>query len=197
MQPQSPASKFEKIRSVISHDPKRNGLLAGLGIIMLVLWGRLLLNGPASATASLIRRSVAAISEPPIPTSHASTSNPVLDWLGKPRGIVDRNLFAIHLDYYARADDRKSIADGNDDATTTPTAEADQKREQQILLENLQTQAAKLKLQTTLMGDTPRAMVNGQLVQAGDAVEGFKVVKIEARQIVVQQDGVTLEISMP
>jgi hypothetical protein len=120
-----------------------------------------------------------------------------MDWLAKPRGAVDRNLFAIHLDYYPRADDRKPATDGAEDSTSTPTTEADQKREQQILMENLQTQAAKLKLQSTLMGSVPRAMVNGQLVQAGDTVEGFTVVKIEARSIVVQQDGVTLEIAMP
>jgi hypothetical protein len=193
---QAPIPRIEKIRSVLCSDPKRTGVLGVLAMVMIFLWGRLLFSGPASATASLIRRSVAVITESPVSTAVAPT-NAVLDWLGKPRVPVDRNLFSIHLDYYARADDRKAATDGDEDPATAATGEADKKREQQILIENLQTQAAKLKLQTTVMGTTPRAMVNGQLVQAGDSVDGFVVMKIEARVITVQQDGVTLQIEMP
>ena len=79
-------------------DPKRASVLAGLAVVMLVLWARVLLNGPASATASLIRRSVAAITDSPTPSVRAQSSNPVLDWLAQPKRPVERNLFAIKLD---------------------------------------------------------------------------------------------------
>ena len=83
------------------------------------------------------------------------------------------------------------------------TARADQKRERQILIENLQLQAAQLKLQTTLMGtqaegpaSRPRAMINGGLVGEGDVVASFRVLRIEARRIVVEREGIKLEILM-
>jgi hypothetical protein len=187
----------QKLRQALLKDPKRSSVLAGLGVVMLVLWARLLLNGPASATASLIRRSVAAITDSPAPMMRGPSSNPVLDWLAQPKRPVQRNLFAIKLDYYARAAGKTASSESQDDPTKPPADEADQARQQQILLDNLQTQAAKLKLQTTLMGTTPRAMVNGQLVKEGDTVEGFTVVKIAPRKITVQQDGAVLEIEMP
>jgi biotin carboxyl carrier protein len=126
---------------------------------------------------------------------HQAASNPVLDWLGQPKRALQRNLFAIKLDYYARAKSKPS--DNQDDPTAIPTSDADQAHQQQVLQENLQNQATKLKLQTTMMGTTPRAVINGQLVKEGDVVEGFTVMKIQPRQITVQQDSVTLEIQMP
>ena len=76
---------------------------------------------------------------------------------------------------------------------------ADQLRERQILIQNLQSQAAKLRLQTIIMGSTeagPKAIVEGQLVQEGDVVASFRVLKIESRRIVVEREGIKLEIAM-
>ncbi len=195
MQPQFNKSWPEKIGDALRGDPKRTALMSGLAVVMIVLWGRLLLSGPASATASLIRRSVVAITESPQQTSAAPSSNPTLDWLAQPKAAVDRNLFAIHLDYYAKATGRTGSKAGSDDSGSSTFNSNGQAN--QILLENLQTQAARLKLQSTLLGNTPTALVNGQLVKAGDCIDGFTVVQIESRKIVVQQDGVTLDIAMP
>ena len=57
-------------------------------------------------------------------------------------------------------------------------------------------QAGQLKLQTTLMGPTPRAVVNGMSVGEGDVVAEFRVFKIEARRIIVEREGIKLEIPM-
>jgi hypothetical protein len=196
MQPQTKQSIIAKVRESLARDPKRSAVLGGLCLLMLILWGRLLLNGPAQATASLIRRSVAAITESPAPTVHQAASNPVLDWLAQPKRAMQRNLFAINLDYFARASGKTKASDGQDDPTAI-TSDTDQAHQQQVLQENLQTQATKLKLQTTMMGTTPRAMINGNLVKEGDIVDGFAVIKIQPRKITVQQDNVTLEIEMP
>ena len=197
MQGKTPLSIKQRVRKAIAADPKKSSLMGVLAVIMVFLWIRMGSNGPAAATASFIRRSVAAIADPLSQFPRAPSSNPVLDWLAEPRRPVDRNLFAVHLDYYARAADHGGVADSSEDPEKSASEAADQNRERQILLENLQTQAAKLKLQTTVMGPTPSALVNGELVRAGDTVEGFKVVKIEPRRIVVEQDGVVLEIGMP
>jgi len=44
------------------------------------------------------------------------------------------------------------------------------------------------------MGASPKALVNGQLVGVGDVVASFRVCKIEARRIVVEREGIKLEI---
>jgi hypothetical protein len=45
-----------------------------------------------------------------------------------------------------------------------------------------------------MMGSAPKALVNGKLVQEGDVVASFRVLKIEARGIIVEQKGIKLEI---
>jgi hypothetical protein len=74
------------------------------------------------------------------------------------------------------------------------TARADQKREREVLVENLRGQALQLKLQSTVLGASPKALVNGQLVRVGDVVASFRVTKIEARRIVVEREGIKLEV---
>ena len=197
MQPPVQESLIDKAKACIARDPKRSSVLGGLCLLMLFLWGRLWFNGPAQATASLIRRSVAAMTDAPATTVHQAASNPVLDWLGQPKRAVQRNLFAINLEYFSRAGDKTKMSDGDDGSIPTATSEADQLQQQKLLHENLQIQASKLKLQTTVMGSIPRAMVSGDLVREGDIVEGFTVLKIEARKVTVQQDNVILEIEMP
>jgi hypothetical protein len=169
-------------------------------VVMLVLWIRMLSNGPASATAAFIRRSVQsveAITDNGKLTQAASSSSPVLDWLAQPRRPVERNLFAIHLEYYARANETAPATESPEDPEKSANEAADQDREKQILLGNLQSQAATMKLQTTVMGPVPTALVNGQLVKEGDSIDGFKVVRIDPRRMVIEQAGVTLEIWMP
>ena len=197
MQPKSPPTLLEKIKGALNKDPKRTAVMAGLAIMMIGLWGRMWFNGPSSATASFIRRSVAAITESSAGLSRPASSNPLMDWLALPKKSIQRNLFAVHLDFYAKAAGHPEQSGASEDPAKSSTDDADQNREKQILLENLQTQAAKLKLQTTMMGSTPRAMLNGELVKEGDTVEGFMVLKIEPRKVTVQQDEVTLEIAMP
>jgi hypothetical protein len=46
------------------------------------------------------------------------------------------------------------------------------------------------------MGPNPRAVINGELVGEGDVVAEFRVLKIEARRIVIEREGIRLEITM-
>jgi hypothetical protein len=185
-----------QVRQALARDPKRTAIMTGLGLVMLALWGRMLLSGPASATASLIRRSVLSVGESINPSRSPTVSTPVLEWLGKPKEPVSRNLFAMHLDYYAKAIEQKPATDLATDPVSL-SDESDEQRERQILIENLQTQASKLKLQSTMMGGTPQALINGQLVKTGDVIAGFTVDKIQARCVQIQQDGISLQIEMP
>ena len=39
-------------------------------------------------------------------------------------------------------------------------------------------------------------MVNGEMVHDGDNIAGFRVLKIEARQVIVEREGVKLALLM-
>jgi hypothetical protein len=42
----------------------------------------------------------------------------------------------------------------------------------------------------------PKALIDGELVGEGDVVAGFRVLKIGARGIVIEREGIVLEILM-
>jgi hypothetical protein len=76
------------------------------------------------------------------------------------------------------------------------SSRADQQEQRQILIDNIRIAAEALKLDSTIMGATPGAMVNGEMVREGSTVAGFRVLKIEARQLIVEREGVKLAIMM-
>ena len=60
----------------------------------------------------------------------------------------------------------------------------------------LKTAQSKLKLAGTVQGANPRALINGQLYNINSEIDGFKIVKIELRKIVVQKEGFLFPVNM-
>jgi hypothetical protein len=82
------------------------------------------------------------------------------------------------------------------DIAKSVAMQADQKIERQKFIEDVQRQAAALRLQTIMMGSTPQAMIDGDMVREGDVVASFRILKIEARRIIIERDGIKLELHM-
>jgi hypothetical protein len=178
---------FQRVRFAMRRNPRRTGLLGGLLVAMLTFGGRLLVTGPAAATASLIRSSAVTRIDPPQPAAHAPVGNAVMDWLAQPRRSVDRNLFTINPDFYTNASEE----------TNGINADVDTASEPRFMKQDSRAPASQFKLQTTLMDSSPSAMINGQLVREGDLISGFTVVRIVPGKIVLRRVGVELEIAMP
>ena len=53
-----------------------------------------------------------------------------------------------------------------------------------------------MQLLSTVMGAKPKAMINGELVGEGDVIAAFRVIRIEARRVIVEREGIRLEITM-
>jgi hypothetical protein len=196
---------IEALHAAVKADPAKAAVLLVLVGVMVVLWVRAMGNyAPAPARASIAYqvtdadRTIAAAAAGP----HA-TSSALAEWMRAPIGPMERNLFSVKLDYFRqdasvpRPAPRASGDEGFWDQLAKSMADqADQRKQRQILIENLQYQAAQLKMQSTLMGSQPRAMINNSLVSEGDVVAGFRVLKIEARRIIVEREGIKLEVLM-
>jgi hypothetical protein len=74
--------------------------------------------------------------------------------------------------------------------------QADEASKRESLVNSLKQQAQAIRPQSTIMGPNPRAMINGQMVGEGDVVASFRVVKIEARRIIVEREGIRLDVPM-
>lgn len=123
------------------------------------------------------------------------------EWADGPINDANRNLFLVKLEYFAKegsAEAPRSRESGQgfwDELAKSLAVKADQEKARRILIGNLQSQASKLNLQSTVnSGGSTKAMVNGTLVEEGDTVSGFKILKIEARRMVVEREGIRLEV---
>jgi hypothetical protein len=203
-----------KLIAALRSDPKRSGILGALSLVLLVLLLRALLGGrtPAPAAGAAVSSPVATsglsarrsdVSDfAPITGRRASVEAAIRQWLSQPLPPPTRNLFEIKLDYFP--------LDGGRVIPISPSADndfwdllekslawrADQriKRETQIVA--FMQEADQLRPTSTIGGPNPKAMINGQLVGEGDVVSSFRVIKIEARRILVEREGIRLEIPM-
>jgi hypothetical protein len=197
----------------LRNDPKKAVVLTGLLLVLLGLGVRQF--GFSSSPAKAKAKSAAATESESLDNAigdlsvvRVAKSEKLEQWLQTPASPVLRNVFQFHPEFFPRAETAKRLEQARpndllfwDRLAKSVAARADQKMQKQIRLENLRASAAKLKLQSTLMSSHPRALVEGRLVRIGDSLKStdgmaFKVIAIEARRIVVEREGVMVQIPM-
>jgi len=114
---------------------------------------------------------------------------------------LGRNLFAVNLERFPQDGNRTTTPVGGtvgfwDELAKSLSSRADQNKQRQIRTDNAVRDAANLKLQTIVMSAAPTAVIDGEMVEEGSVVAGFRVSKIEARRIIVEREGIKLEIPM-
>jgi hypothetical protein len=213
-----------RVTLAVRQDPRKAGVLAVLVAVMAVMWGRALLNGgsgPRNASAmprgttstSLAGQSRSAAGarsfdrlnphDPSRASQSSGFNNRVREWLAEPIKPPLRNLFAVRLEYFPRDGGRpgqgiRTAADGEfwGRLEKSLVLQADQRDKRENLLANFKAQAETMRLDSTIMGPVPKALIDGKLVAEGDVVASFRVLKIEPRRIIVEREGIRLEIQM-
>ncbi len=193
-----------KLMAMVRSDPKKAGVLGVLLAVLALLAGRAALGSkPSPASAKSPPRSLPAKS--PVaaaPTNRMAGAIAALQkWAEAPVPPVSRNLFSVCMDYFPVDGSRAVRSDQTGDGfwlrlEKSMALQADQRDKRQNLIANYKAQAASLRLVSTMMGPQPKAMVNAELVGEGSVVAGFRVLKIEARRIIVEREGIRLEIQM-
>jgi hypothetical protein len=206
--PQTLTAWSEKAMGAVRASPGKSSVLTGLALIMAIAWIRVLVGGhtsPSSAQAASTSAAPAAtvLSDEPAALHRLSDSGgaTLQQWARQPTRPLTRNPFAVSLEYYptdvSKSDDPTSAGVGYWNLVSkSMSSRADQQEQRQILIDNIRIAAEALKLDSTIMGATPGAMVNGEMVREGSTVAGFRVLKIEARQLIVEREGVKLAIMM-
>jgi hypothetical protein len=184
-------------------DPKKAGILGVLMVVMVVLFVRAASSStPTSAQASV--NGAHSITLPDnlrgLPRPNSAVAE-LMKWADRPiPPALTRNFFVVNYEYYpqdgtkpAPAPVRLAQGDGFWDQLAKSIAiRADQKLDQEALREKIHREAAALKVQSTMMGASPKALINGQLVGVGDVVASFRVLKIEARGVILEREGIKL-----
>jgi len=210
--------KRNTLMQALKADPKKTAALGVLLLLLAVMVARSVLagRGPARAAASNVVSAVSNLITGSKPgtgrgasgadqlagTGRESSAWAALQkWADAPVGPISRNLFAVRMEYFptdgSRTTETSSSAEGFWEKLEKSLAlQADQRDKRENLIANYRAEASKLKLQSTMPGAQPRALVNGELVAEGSVVAGFRVLKIESRRITVEREGIRLEVLM-
>ena len=155
----------------------------------------------ASAKSAMPAKTAAKLALPIAAPRSNAVAAALQKWSDSPGHPVSRNLFAVRMEYFP-VDGSRTPQNGGPEGfwarlEKSLALQADQRDKRENLVANFTAQAGKLKLQSTMMGGSePKAMVNGELVGEGSVVADFRVLKIEARRIIVEREGIRLEIQM-
>lgn len=212
---QKAASLQHKVLKMMRSDPKKTGVLTLLVVVLIVMWSRMWSsNGGATVAVAGIQGIPSALSSQSAANKSSEIHAALYTWQNTEIPIaLNRNLFSAKLDYFPASVTAPAVllqaavpaGDGFWDRIEKSMSEAaDQNRVQRVLTANLQAQIDTLRLETTLMTSKPRAVIDGALVGVGDVVASgsgssrteFRVVKIEARRVIVEREGIKLEIPM-
>jgi hypothetical protein len=200
----------DRLPAPLRQDPKKAVVLGVLLTGLLGWWGLKIFSngaGPKRAGAMPIKSTAAS----PFVTDStgrrirpAESGDELQRWLDAEIPlVVSRNLFAVDFDYFPVDGSRPSQSTRTsgqetfwDQLAKSLSTQADQQEKRANLIQNLRQQAGQLQIASTFMGARPKALINGVLVGEGEVVAGFRVLKIEARRVIFEREGIRLEVPM-
>jgi hypothetical protein len=198
MAPKPRATPIDRLLRAYRRDPRKVSAVAGLSLVMAVLWGRMLMTGPGPATAGTPQASGTLVLPKKPPAASGSPADvALLQWLDTPRPVVARNLFGIDTEAFPKPVPAANTgrADSSEPAGKSGGSGADDHSEQ-LAEDANKAEAAKFKLESTLLGLHPLAVVNGQLVGEGDDLGSFKIERIQARRVTLVHDQQRIDLTM-
>lgn len=174
---------IETLKRQALADKKKAAAMIALVAVGLLLWGRLLLKEvPKTATAGPDAvASAAGEAIEPLPTPRSEVA---VDW---PDGL-SRDLFAFDANRYRRTTSGNEL--GEQAKSPQPMTDRD------LRIETVRRRARSLTLQSVVSGARPRAMINGRLMEAGQSVEGFELIEIHERSVILRMQDVRIRLGM-
>lgn len=165
---------------------RKLGLMVGLLAVALLLWGRLLLRQAPRTAVADPTAVVAAAATSPTPGG-GLTARPVIRV--ELADTIERDLFTPDVAKYARVN-KPSVIEPAGGKSAPVTADEPSQAE-------LAHQASKdLVLQTTMLGETPRAMISGQVLSPGQKIRGFTLKSVMPRHVVLELNGIQIKLEM-
>ena len=183
----SPWLKQQK--EMLLQDKKKLGLIVGLLCVMLLLWGRLILKQvPRTAVAK------------PAPSSATVSSTPSTDALRRKVIATDKPIVEVHLPPVSKRD--LFALDMSDYPVEEPAVEkpkSDTVRDEvkvDAVDVQLKAMVGRIRLQSTVLGTRPCAVINGRIVQAGQIFEGMILKEVASRQVIMEFNGRLVRLRM-
>lgn len=169
----------------LTADKKKLSLMLILVMVGLLLWGRVLLKKvPRSAVAN--PNLAAQIENNGSGNTTNQTARPVVN-VNMYRTLT-RDMFLIAPEHYELV---------NPQVQESPQAKSAQEQpdDNQRVIE-VTGQARKLRLMSTLLGQPPRAMINGELIRLGQQIQGFTLREVNSHDVSVEKNGIVIKLEL-
>ena len=199
----------------LTRDKKKTAVLGILALVGVIVVARLAFTGAAKPSAA----SAAATATLVPPTGLPQTPGQVPCTPGQPRRgqrareaylaamdrTIDRDLFQPNLDYFpvkltARSTvtvPAEPVGPGFFDKVGEYLAETQRAHGERLAhIQNIRAQAQALSLTSTMLGDSPAAMISGRVLHVGEYISGFRVEQIGSSKCSLVRDGVRVELHM-
>lgn len=195
-------ASLENTMSQMKASPAKSAILGVLVLVLLVLVVRVALSvSPKSASALPIKAAdsvrMNAVAVPDAASQEleraAAQSSALWKTLRSRRGIPPQSAFRFDPGYYMSDPGRisRSETSGKQVVTKSESKSADANSTRTDL-----TAVVPLLLQSTATGARPTAVINMQILQIGDSIQGYTVAAIRAREVVVKKDGQSYTLEM-
>jgi hypothetical protein len=179
---------FQRLIKQATADKKKLTLMVALMAVMLLLWGRLLLKqAPRTAVADPAATQQTEQTETSQPAQPAQAVFRETLRIDLP-SVVRRDLFLFDKDRYPRV--------ALDTSGTTTEKSGRETPEVSRQIEEIRQWVDSLVLQGAVLGNPPRAMINNRVYRLGEKLNGFEIVKVEARQVVLRRDEIEIVLPM-
>jgi len=176
-------------------DKKKATILSLLLLVAVIVGLRFVMQykSPESAEASTINTPLTEVANQAhrvVKNQAIQSQDRLAEHLKKQKSEIDRDIFAVNSSYFTL---QKTVEIPKAQPTSAPTPAEDIKEKQR---KAILAQAASLTLESTMLGQTSVAVINGKILHIGEYFSGFRVVDIAASRcrLVKNEVTVTLEI---
>lgn len=195
-----PANSAHNVSKAFKTHPAKYAVLGALMLTMAGLWFKIIFLAPASVSAKPAGNSQNA-------SNLASKDKPMLsasrkqffEWRRQNLQPLARNLFEIQYERFP--DDSNAPVSQNaqsvfwEQLAKSMDYRTDQEIARKNLVESLRKQAHSLRPKAILsVNGSQTALIDGSLANEGDLINGFRIVRIQEDRLIVEREGVRLEV---
>ncbi|MCJ7543833.1 MAG: hypothetical protein MUP47_04585 [Phycisphaerae bacterium] len=176
---------MNQVLAELKRDKKRSVIMIVLAVVAAVLLARLLLKKSSPSTAAAAPGTEATAKAPgdeALWQAGVETAKRD-DYFRKIDTTITRDIFVPPERYYPLPVTAKKPQPTTADSRSTEK-------------ENARKDATAMTLESTILSSTPKAIVDGQLVQVGDVIRGFRVERIGSRSVTLERGGVRVVLEM-
>lgn len=184
-------SAMDSLKKMSPATKGKVAFMCALLVIGMLLWGRLLLKHvPRTAIAD---PNQLATEVSVVPAEPASPMRALVKF--KKPTPMSRDVFVLDASKYARVAKPEQPLPAVVEVVV-PEKSRDERADEQERIREVQRAATALSLQSTVLGDSPRAVINGIPVSPGQKIRGFVLKKVFARSVVIEMNGVEIRLEM-